>query len=347
MTGLPESLSESTSADRVTLKQRVAEAIDARQHLLDPRHETALRLFNGFYEGNPDLVIDLYARTLVLYNYADPPADGEKMIQEIYSFLLEKLSWVQAVIVKTRNSSLTEERRGRLIYGHKPDSRIREHGVWYSLELCLQQDASFYLDTRNLRSWALQNLEGKSVLNTFAYTGSLGVAARAGGARDVVYVDINRRFLNVAKASYTLNGFPIQKGDFISADFFTQTSQFRRSGRRFDCVFLDPPFFSITDKGRVDLQANSIRLINKIRPLINDGGYLVAINNALYVNGADYYQSLERLCADGYLRIDQIINVPQDYIGYPPGQVDKFPRDPRPFNHTTKIAVLVVRRKSP
>jgi 23S rRNA G2069 N7-methylase RlmK/C1962 C5-methylase RlmI len=47
-------------------------ALAARSVLFDVRHETAFRLFNGFAEGCPDLVVDLYARTLVLYSYAHP-----------------------------------------------------------------------------------------------------------------------------------------------------------------------------------------------------------------------------------------------------------------------------------
>jgi 23S rRNA (cytosine1962-C5)-methyltransferase len=71
-----------------------------------------------------------------------------------------------------------EARHGVVVYGEKPDERIRvrirEHGVWYAVDLLLSQDAGLYLDTRGLRLWAMQNLAGKTVLNTFAYTGSLG-----------------------------------------------------------------------------------------------------------------------------------------------------------------------------
>ena len=97
---------------------------------------------------------------------------------------------------------------------------MREHGVWYAVELQLNRDASLYLDTRNLREWILRKLHGQRVLNTFAYTGSLGIAARAAaGAARVVHLDLNRAFLNVAKTSYTLNGFPIHKPDFQTGDF--------------------------------------------------------------------------------------------------------------------------------
>jgi 23S rRNA (cytosine1962-C5)-methyltransferase len=180
-------------------------------------------------------------------------------------------------------------------------------------------------------------------LNTFAYTGSFGVAALAGGATRVVQVDRNRRFLDLAKQSYTLNGFQINPKDFLTQDFFPAVSRFKHSQLFFDCVILDPPFFSTTSKGRVDQEKESARLINKVRPLINDGGYLVAINNALYVSGREYMQTLEELSKDGYLEIAELIPVPQNYVGY--NILRKPITDPAPFNHSTKIALLEVKRK--
>ena len=249
------------------------------------------------------------------------------------------------MVVKARNSANAAEKQGVLAYGIAPDRRMREHGVSYAIDITMNRDASLYLDTRNLREWALQHLAGKTVLNTFAYTGSLGVAARAAGAARVLHIDLNRQFLNVAKTSYTLNGFPIDKQDFQAGDFFPLISRLKRAGARFDCVFLDPPFFSTTQKGVVDLERSHGQLINKVRPLIDDGGYLVAINNALYVSGAAYLAELEALCADGYLAIEQLIPVPEDFTGYPHTRVAAPIVDPAPFNHATKIAVLRVRRK--
>ena len=244
-----------------------------------------------------------------------------------------------------RNSPSAEAKRGRLLFGEDPDRKVQEQGVWYALDLCMHQDASLYLDTRTLRRWARQTLGGKTVLNTFAYTGSLGVAALAGGAARVVQMDLNRAFLNLAKTSYTLNGFPIHKEDFLCGDFWEQVSRLKRNRARFDCVLVDPPFFSTTPKGRLDLNTDSARLINKVRPLVNDGGWLVSINNALYVSGKEYLQTLEELCADGYLKIAGLIPVPEDFTGYPETRVGQPVTDPQPFNHSTKIAVLEVKRK--
>jgi 23S rRNA (cytosine1962-C5)-methyltransferase len=320
-------------------------ALDARAELFDERHENAFRLFNGFYEGCPELVIDLYARTAIFFNHADEPSSLQPVIQAVQERLRIRYPWLKAIILKTRKAGDLASRRGVMLYGDQPDRKIREHGVWYAIDAFISQDASFYLDTRQLRAWAIQTLEGNHVLNTFAYTGSLGIAALAGSARRVVQIDQNRAYLNLAKDSYTLNRFEIHQGDFLSGDFWTLVNRLKRADQLFDCIFIDPPFFSVTDRGKVDLVHQSYRVINKVRPLVCHNGYLVVVNNALFVSGAEFLSTLESLCASGYVSIEAFIPVPQDITGYPQTCQRTPPVDPAPFNHPTKIAILRLRRK--
>ena len=326
-----------------TVTPLLQKAFEARASLFESRHENAFRLFNGFTEGYPLLSLDLYAGTVIFHNYHPDATLGMEVVHEAKEFLFDKLLWLRAGIVKSRNSKLQDERRGKLLFGESIDLKIKEHGVWYAIDLTMNRDTSLYLDTRHLRKWLIENMESKHVLNTFAYTGSLGVAARAGGASRVIQLDHNRRFLNLAKESYTINGFPIHKKDFIASDFFPTVSRFKRANERFDCVIIDPPFFSTTAKGKVDQVYESARLINKVRPLIENDGYLIAINNALYVSGKEYIQTLEALCNDGYLKIEELILVPEDFVGY--NETSTYITDPAPFNHSTKIAILKVKRK--
>jgi 23S rRNA (cytosine1962-C5)-methyltransferase len=320
-------------------------AYKARTSLVDPLHEAAFRLFNGFLEGDPDLVMDVYGRTLLVYNYTEIPNKANPIIQSAIQVAMEAFPWITSVVLKIRSSQLPQERQGILVMGSHIDHKIREHGVWYALDLLMNQDASFYMDTRNLRSWAKNNLGGKNVLNTFAYTGSLGIAALAGGAAQVVQLDLSRKFLNLAKISCSLNGFAIKPSDFIVGNFLTEINELKRQDTLFDCIFLDPPFFSTTPRGGIDLVNQGYRVINKVRPLINDGGWLVSINNALFLSGAEYLKQLQRLCADGNLSIEELIPVPDDIIGFPHTLRASLPTDPFPFNHSTKIAILRVRRK--
>ena len=327
-------------------------SIAARADLFEPAHTNAFRLFNGFLEGWPALVVDVYGTTAVLFDYADDPEQGGAALTQAAGLLQSRLPWLTAGLTKRRTSSpvvttlvVSATRKGSFLWGDRSADRILENNVWYALDLFMNQDASFYLDTRNLRSWAKQNLAGRTVLNAFAYTGSLGVAACAGGASRVVQLDLSRHFLNVAKTSCTLNGFPIHKADFIAGDFYSKVSHFKRTGERFDCVLLDPPFFSVTSKGVVDQAGKSARLINKVRPLVSHQGWLVTINNALFLSGEDYMGMLQALCADGYLSIEELIPVPPDFTGFPGTRLNQPPVDPAPFNHPTKIAVLRVTRK--
>ena len=143
-------------------------AVEARESLFDAEHQSAFRLFNGFSEGDPDLVIDLYASTLLFHNYADDVERGMALIDEAQNFLLGQLSWLHAGILKMRNGKTQGEKRGKLLFGEEPDRRIQEHGGWYAIDLTMNRDASFYLDTRNLRRWLINNMQGRTVLNTFA-----------------------------------------------------------------------------------------------------------------------------------------------------------------------------------
>ena len=63
------------------------------------------------------------------------------------------------------------------------------------------------------------------------------------------------------------------------------------------------------------------------------------------VSGEEYLDTLKRLCQDGYLSIEQLISVPEDVTGFPETRTGSLPADPAPFNHSTKIAILRVRRK--
>ena len=328
------------------LTTRLESALAARAGLFGPENNAAFRLFAGFYEGWPDLVADLYATTLVLYDYIKDKQDGKTSLAIAKDFFLANLPWINCVVIKIRNTSNLQARKGVVCFGSSPSEFIIENGVSYAIDLLINQDASFYLDNRNLRAWLIDNGANWQVLNTFAYTGSLGVAALAGGAKWVIQTDRSSKFLGLARRSAMASHLDLGKMKLRQADFFTQVARLKRSGELFDCVILDPPFFSSTSKGIVDLVKQSNRLINKVRPLVKDGGLLIIINNALFLSGKDFLQGLETLCQDGYLSIDKMITIPEDITGYPQTIINSPPADPSPFNHPTKIVIMKAKRKA-
>jgi len=318
-------------------------AFARRQPSNNSEHTEAVRIFNGFTEGDADFVLEIYGTTLVIHNYAKNPTEALPRIELELPFLREQFSWIDSILLKTRQTENHADQCGTLLYGETLAHKIMEDGVWYALDLQVNSDVSFYLDTRHLREWLKANMKGRRVFNTFAYTSSLGVAAQAGGASRVFHSDRQRKYLEIAKKSYELNNFSVNPLNFGTNDFFKQVGHFKSAQALFDCLIVDPPFFSVTDKGRVDMINDNLRLLNKVRPLIANGGFLVAINNALYVSGEEFERTLATLCADGYLEIETRIPVPTDCVGI--NNATAWPSDPTPYNHPTKIAILKVRRK--
>lgn len=305
---------------------------------------SAYRLFNGYYEGFPGLILDRYGQTLVISDHGEP-GTLDVLITEVAQWSVDHLEGLESVLHKQRQSPEPRMKQGIIIAGSKLPDQVTEYGVRYAIDLQMHQDASFYLDTRYLRRWLIENMPGQRVLNTFAYTGSLGVAAGFGGAACVVQTDLSEKFLGLAQQSWLLNNLPQDTYQIIPGDFFRVVGRMRNDRRLFDCVILDPPFFSTTDAGRVDLLAETARLVNKVRPLVAHQGWLVVINNALYCSGAAFMAELERLCQSKYLSLEKTIPIPLDVTGYPDTIVTPPPVDPAPFNHPTKIAILKVKRK--
>jgi 23S rRNA (cytosine1962-C5)-methyltransferase len=100
-------------------------AIEAREKLFDVEHKIALRLFNGFLEGCPELVVDLYGRTLVLHDYSESPEQGLNMIRQAQVWLQNRLPWLRAGILKVRNSPSAEAKRGQPLFGEDPDRKVQ------------------------------------------------------------------------------------------------------------------------------------------------------------------------------------------------------------------------------
>lgn len=327
------------------LQSKLEKAFTYRKDLLQESHTNAIRLFNGFLEGDPRWVIELFGKSLVIsdnISQANEDVDTATALAQMY---IAWLPSVQSILYKCRSAQDQEAKKGLLIFGDQLTDKIQELGVHHSINLQMNQDSSFYLDTRYLRAWLMENMAGKLVLNTFAYTGSLGLAALAGGAKKVVQTDLNRKFLEVAHKSCELNNFPTNKMKLIVGDFYKVVGNFKKAQKLFECVIIDPPFFSTTTAGRVDLVHESTRLVNKIRPLVAHDGYLVVVNNALFLSGQSFMDQLEELCDDRYMTIEAIIPVPQDVIGYPETIVNQPPVPTEPFNHSTKIVILKVKRK--
>lgn len=311
---------------------------------------TVFRAFNGFVEGDPSLVLEVFGRCLVIHDHSDNPEGDAAKARAASDEARARWPWIDTVLWKARRSEEPSVRNGRFLRGDRASlpTEVREDGVRYAVDLLLNRDASFYCDAASLRAWLRRESAGRSVLNAFAYTGALGVAARAGGASRVVQADRSAKFLSLAKKSFALNGWgEIDRRDLVVDDLFRVIGRMKSQSLLFDTIVVDPPFFSQSTAGTVDLVAEPLRMLDKIQPLCAHGGAIVLVNNALFLSGAQWMDAIQTRCAKGYLSVRETLDVDE----WSRGRVvdgalpNAWPSDPKPFVHPTKIVVLDVRRK--
>jgi len=91
-----------------------------------------------------------------------------------------------------------------------------------------------------LFNWLGQDLSGLDCLDLFAGTGALGFEAASRAARSVVMVELRRLPREMIEAlALRLQARTIS---VIESDARAALARFAQAGRRFDLVFLDPPF---------------------------------------------------------------------------------------------------------
>lgn len=163
---------------------------------------------------------------------------------------------------------LRQRKPGRLGQYQKTAERqqefiINENGLKFIVNLSDYLDTGLFLDHRTTRQLVRENSGNKKVLNLFCYTGSFSVYAAAGGAEEVVSVDLSNTYLDWAKRNMQLNGFTDQlRYRYERAD----VKQFLKtlSKENFDIIVMDPPTFSNSKQARdfLDVQRDHVELIN-------------------------------------------------------------------------------------
>lgn len=89
----------------------------------------------------------------------------------------------------------------------------------------------------------LGDLSGTTVLDLYAGSGVLGVEALSRGAERVVFVERDKRAVQVLRENLSRLGVS-ERGQVIAGDAPATVRRLARSGERFELVLLDPPYAS-------------------------------------------------------------------------------------------------------
>ncbi|GAA4900883.1 class I SAM-dependent methyltransferase [Ferrimonas pelagia] len=152
---------------------------------------------------------------------------------------------------------------------------VEESGLWFELDLLRGQNHGLFLDMASGRDWVRQHSGDKKVLNLFAYTCAFSVFAMAGGAREVVNLDMSKPALGQGKRNHMKNGFDAGVR-YLGHDLFKTFGKLRKLGP-FDLVVVDPPSFQ---QGSFIATKDYPRLLRRLAELISPGGEALLCLNA-------------------------------------------------------------------
>lgn len=79
------------------------------------------------------------------------------------------------------------------------------------------------------------------VLDLFAGSGSLGIEALSRGAKSAVFADRNEKSVDIIKKNLEYTKF-IDKSEVFLGDAQPILKKFSHMGKKFDIIFLDPPY---------------------------------------------------------------------------------------------------------
>lgn len=181
---------------------------------------------------------------------------------------------------------LRQRKPGRLGQYQKIDQAqhefvVEESGLKFGVNLSDYLDTGLFLDHRLTRQMVREKAAGKKVLNLFAYTGSFSVYAAAGGAEEVITVDLSRTYLQWSERNMQLNGFADDKKyRYVHADVKQYLKEITPG--HFDIIVMDPPTFSNSQRMKdiLDIQRDHVELINDCLMGLKPGGLLYFSTNS-------------------------------------------------------------------
>lgn len=230
--------------------------------------------------------IEFYGENLYVAEYRRNHGLDDNQYEEWMKKSLDVIAEVCNVPREKIFLKLRQRKPGRLGQYQKYDEQknefvVEENGLKFIVNLSDYLDTGLFLDHRITRQMVRKESAGKKVLNLFAYTGSFSAYAAAGGAAEVITVDLSRTYLDWAKRNLILNNFSDdEKYRFIQADVkqFLTTLQ----AEYFDIIIMDPPTFSNSKRMEdfLDIQRDHVLMINQCLSALRPGGQLFFSTNS-------------------------------------------------------------------
>lgn len=245
---------------------------------LGPETRRLLHGRGGCFGGLEHVAIDWFAPVLLVTFYAET-AENAELVAELIAGAKGN-SEIVAIVVQDRHLPKGPK---RTVYGELPAEVVAsEAGLRYHLALERNQNHGFFLDMKPGRDWIRANAEGKRVLNLFAYTCSLSLAAIAGGAAEVVNLDMASGALATGRRNHQLNFEQevCRRASYLAHDLFKSWGRLVR-GAPYDVVIIDPP----SNQGKsFTAESHYPKILRRLPELLTHDSQILACLNAPHLD---------------------------------------------------------------
>lgn len=213
-------------------------AHEARAALFDPADTDAYLWIDRDHDGWPDVRVERLGQVALVLDYRD----GSPRLSPDQLDALHQTLDLRGVYRQRRPRGGGGGPAERVTGSAPARFEVEELGARYLIDLDASATSSgLFLDQRETRRELLtSDLAGRTVLNAFAHTGSLSVAAARAGA-ETLTLDLSKHYLEWARENLRLNEIDPADHDFIYGDALDWMDRLGRKGRRFDVVLVDPP----------------------------------------------------------------------------------------------------------
>lgn len=305
-------------------RERVKNAFEKRKPLL-VTDTNSYRLIHGENDGLPGLIADVYAGVLVVKLYSRIWLPYLKILLPILTEVSESGTLVLRLSrsLQQMSGQLFGLQDGQVLQGELPEESVifKEYGLKFSANVIKGHKTGFFLDHRQNRHKVSQMAKGKNVLDIFAYAGGFSVHAIAGGAREVISLDISSHALEMAKQNVALN---FEKADHktMAIDAFEGMEQLQKQRKAFDIVIVDPPSFAKRDSERQKALNTYTRLCRLAIGLVAKNGVLLMASCSSRVKADEYFELVEKEIQNTgrkYQELEKTLHDIDHPIGFPEG----------------------------
>jgi 23S rRNA (cytosine1962-C5)-methyltransferase len=261
--------------DAAFLRGRLETAWALRRSLGLVDGVSAYRLVNGEGDGLPGLWVDLYGAFAVI----SATSGGLLPLARLLGEAILADGSVRGAAIKVRGKDPQDRSLKDEVVGERPPAKlvVEELGVPYEVHLLGSLNVGLFCDMREHRRGIGRFVAGRRVLNTFAYTGALSVAAMRAGATAVTSVDLSSGVLAWARENFRLSGFAADDARlrFVVSDVRRFMEKEKEAGASYDTIILDPPTVSAARAGLWSMKKDYPDLIAlATRLLPREGGFL-------------------------------------------------------------------------